>query len=357
MSSTINKRVTSTQVAKQAGVSRTTVSFVLNGVPATGISDETRKRVLLAARELGYVPNAAARSLVSGNSQTIALVIPHNEHIRVDAFIPGLLGSINSYCHAHGFMVLLESVEDVSKPGAYLYLVDSRRIDGLIMLNPRQQEDPHLLELARNRFPLILFGAQEVKHPEIYSISTDNRKAARRATLHLLALGHRQIAHLGFASLDYQAALARWQGYQDALLEYGVAPQPRLVVHGDFSAASGYQAMRDFLETGQRPTALFAGNDIMAFGAMRAIVECGLRIPEDIAVIGFDDMPLSEFATPPLSTIRTDPQIQGTLAAEMLLQLIRGEAPAVQHVVMGTDLIIRASCGTTQDSRSHSSSD
>ncbi len=339
------KRVTSSQVAARAGVSRTTVSFVLNGVPASGISDDTRTRVLLAARELGYVPNAAARSLVSGNSHTVALVIPHNEHIRVDAFIPGLLGAINRHCHARGFMVLLESVEDVTVPGAYLRLVDSRRIDGLIMLNPRQQEDPHLLELARNRFPLVLFGSGPGMQPDMCGISTDNRAAARGATAHLLALGHRRIAHLSFASFDYQVALARWEGYRDALAEHGLEADPALLAHGDFSAASGYQAARELLRRPLRPTALFAGNDIMAFGAMRAIREHGLRIPEDIAVVGFDDMVLAEFADPPLTTVRTDPVVQGALGAEMLLQLIRGSAPAQRHVVMDTELIVRASCG------------
>lgn len=350
LSSSGQKRVTSSHVAAQAGVSRTTVSFVLNGVPASGISDETRTRVLLAARELGYVPNAAARSLVSGTSQTIALVIPHNEHIRVDAFIPGLLGAINQYCHAQGFRVLLESVEDVTVPGAYLRLVDSRRIDGLIMLNPRQQETPHLLELARRRFPLVLFGSGPGIDSDICSISTDNRAAARGATAHLLALGHRRIAHLSFASLDYQVALARWEGYCDALAGYGLAADPDLLVHGDFSAASAYAAARTLLQRPARPSALFAGNDIMAFGAMRAIREHGLRIPDDIAVVGFDDMALAEFAAPPLSTVRTDPMVQGALGAEMLLQLIRGGAPAQRHVVMDTELVVRASCGAAPTS-------
>lgn len=346
MASSAKKRVTSSQVAERAGVSRTAVSFVLNGVPSSGISEETRERVLRAAAELGYVPNAAARSLVSGSSRTIALVIPHNEHVGVDGFIPILLSSINKFFHERDFAVLLESVEDVAEPGAYVRLVNSRRVDGLIMVNPRDNEEPHLRELAKGRFPVVLLGPQDLRIEDVHSIGLADKDASYLPVEHLIKLGHRDIAHITFAPLEYQSVQTRLLGYQEALRDNGIEYRPELVVQGNISAESGYRAMQELLSSDRQPTAVFAGNDVIAFGAMRAIVEAGRRIPDDIALVGFDDIPLSEFATPPLSTCHTDPRRQGLLAAEMLHQLICGQRPASMHMTVGVELVVRQSCGS-----------
>jgi LacI family transcriptional regulator len=339
-------RVTSSQVAKLAGVSRTTVSFVLNDVPQMGISEETRERVLLAARQLGYVPNAAARSLVSGATRTVALVVPHNEHLRVDAFIPRMLAGVNETCHTHGYKVLFEPMVEAGRPGDFLDLVDSRRIDGLIVLNVPRSEDVHLAHLAAEGFPLVVIGSNLDAHAGIYSIDVDTRDAARAATHHLLALGHRRVAHIGFAPNEYHGVSERLFGYRDALRERGVELDAALVTFANFSAQSGYDAMRALLARDRSLTALFAGNDTIAFGAIAALREAGLRVPDDVAVVGYDDIPLAAYASPPLTTIRTSPYEQGCEASNLLVRLIAGERPAELHSTSAVPLIVRESCGT-----------
>jgi len=340
-------RVTSTQVAKLAGVSRTTVSFVLNDVPHMGISEETRQRVLNAARQLGYVPNAAARSLVSGATRTVAIVVPHSEHLRVDAFIPRMLAGVNDTCHTHGYKVLFEPmVEAAGNPGGFLDLVDSRRIDGLIAINTPRVDDVHLQRLAAEGFPLVVFGSNLAEHATLYSIDVNMREASRVATRHLLALGHRRVAYIGFGSIEYHGVSERLYGYSDAMREFDIEVDSRRVGFANFSAQSGYDAMNAMLERDSSLTALFAGNDTIAFGAMAALRDAGLRIPDDVAVVGYDDIPLAAYAAPPLTTMRTSPYEQACEAANLLVRLMAGERPAQLHSMNPVPLIVRESCGS-----------
>lgn len=343
--------VTSNQVAKLAGVSRTTVSFVLNDVPGMGISQETRERVLTAAKQLGYVANAIARSLASGATRTVALVMPHRDHINIDidAYLPRFLAGINLTCHASGYKLLFEPVEESSRPGVFADLVDSRRVDGLIVLNPRGIDDAYLCQLAGNGFPLVVFGSNLSEHKGICSIDADNRDAARRATSHLLALGHRQIAHLGYASDENQIPRERLRGFHDAMQAHGADINPAWIAYGNYSAQSGYDAMRSMLQRAPGMTALFAGNDTIAFGAMAALRDAGLRTPEDVAIVGYDDIPLAAFAAPPLTTMRTEPYKDGSDAASILLQAIAGEALDKVYVRDAAPLIVRRSCGSGKD--------
>lgn len=340
-------RATSIQVAQRAGVSRTTVSFVLNGVLGMGISEETRERVLTAARQLGYVPNAAARSLASGSTKTLALLMPHGDHIHVDvdAYLPRFLSGLITACHPTGYKVILEPVKETHRPGAFLDLVDSGRIDGLVVLNPRRPDIDHLHELARKDFPLVVFGSNLAESQSTCAIGVDNRSAAQRATEHLLDLGHERIAHIGFSSDDYQVVHDRLNGFRQALTARGLSVRPEWIAFADYSAQSGFDAMRKMLARSPRMTALFAGNDTVAFGAMAAIRDAGLRIPEDVAVVGYDDIPLAAFATPPLTTVRTEPFKEGVDAAEMLLGLIAGNPPDGLHSRDVAPLIVRQSCG------------
>lgn len=346
------RRVTSQQVAKRAGVSRTTVSFVLNDVPGSNISEETRQKVFQAAAELGYVPNAAARSLVSGQTLTIGLVVSHAEHLQVDAFIPQLLYSISKNSHLHGYRVLLETVADVSAPDAYMQLVRGNRIDGLIVLNIRS-DDSQLPELIRRSFPVVLLGFRE--WPELasktYSVEADGREAGMRATRHLIELGHTRIAHITFSPDQYYATQDRHMGYRQALEAAGLEYQKSLVRHGNYSAESGYQAMQELLRRKPYPTALFAGNDTIALGAMAAIHEHGLRIPQDLAVIGYDDIPTAPYMIPPLSTIRVSAVEHGRIAVEMLSGLMGGNPPVQNHIRLETPLVIRESCGANNSDK------
>ncbi|MFM0302251.1 LacI family DNA-binding transcriptional regulator [Paraburkholderia sediminicola] len=341
------KRATSLQVAKLANVSRTTVSFVLNNMSDMGISDETRERVLAAARQLGYVPNAMARSLVSGATRTVGLLMPHDDqvHANVDAYIPCFLTGVTLTCQASGYKVLFEPLNNATPPGTFLNLVDSGRIDGLIVLNPRAADLTYLNDVAAAGFPLIVFGSNLTELDSVHSMDADNRDAARRATEHLLALGHRRIAHIGFASDDYPIVRERLLGFRDAMETAGIDIDPAWIAYGNYSAESGCDAMHAILARTSGVTALFAGNDTIAFGAMNALRDAGLRIPDDMAIVGYDDIPLAAYAAPPLTTMRTEPFTEGGDAAAMLLRIMAGERPAKAHVKADVPLIVRRSCG------------
>jgi DNA-binding LacI/PurR family transcriptional regulator len=333
-------RVTSTDIARHAGVSRTTVSFVLNQI--AGVSPKTRDRVLLTARKLGYVPNSAARMLVSGRSHTLGLVISRADLLLVDAFIPRLIYGIGRVCSSCGYKLLVEAVEDCSNASAYLDLAHSKRIDALMVLNP-QVTDKGLVKLIEMRFPVIIFGS--IRHPKENSVNTDDLGAGREATAHLISLGHRRIAHMSYAPLSYLAADARFRGYQQALKEAGIAFNKKLLAIGQFNSESGFDAMNEMLRRRVIPTALFASNDTIAVGAMAAIRAAGLSVPADIAVVGFDDLPFAAFTNPALTTIRSQPKELGEHAARAAISLLEGKRVGIRRRVISLELIVRESCG------------
>ena len=337
------RRPTSQQVAKRAGVSRTTVSFVLNNAPLSeSISEETRTRVLQAARDLGYVPDAAARTLASGRTRTLGLVLPDPHHLEVDAFIPQLLYGMTEVSNERGFRVIVEGVRDADDD-AYHALVAAKQIDGMVVLNPRLNDiNAPLPELVESGFPVVFVGS--INHPREYSVTQRPRMGA--AVNRLIGLGHERVAHITYAPVTYQGALDRLNVYKRTLERAGLPADDALVRHGDFSAKSGYEMMKSLLEHGPPFTALFAGNDTIALGALAALHEAGLRVPEDVAVIGYDDIPTAAYAVPPLTTVRTNPKEQGRRAGDLLIALVRGEKPAEPKVEIGdAELIIRDSCG------------
>ncbi len=337
------KRPTSFEVAELAGVSRTTVSFVLNGVDKANISAATQARVLEAARSLSYIPAAAGRTLASGRTRTLGLFICHAEHLQVDAFIPGALYGLNEVSQKYGFKVIVEAIEDPAQPDAYLELVRAKQVDGLVVLNPRRG-DRGLAKLTKEDIPVVIMGASEL--PQAHTVSTDNNSApAKRLTEHLIKLGHTRIAHISYGGLEYQGADERYQGYRQALAEVGFPYDPALLRTGDYSAASGFLAMTSLLEAHADFTGLFASNDTVALGAMAALRQRGLRIPEDVAVVGYDDIPMAAYAAPPLTTIRSPALEHGRLAGEMLIKLIRGEPVNKMQIQLELNLIVRESCG------------
>lgn len=337
------KRVTSQDVAELAGVSRTTVSMVLNHIPGIQISEETRQRVFAAALELNYVPNAAAQALASRSSRIIGLILtrdPH--HIASDAFITQVLDGLVQVSHRHGLRLLIDIVAAEHQKQAYLELVRAQRIDGILLSGPRFDDDA-LRTLHEHGFPTVLVG--QVPGSQFYSVDVDNRSAARQAVDHLIRLGHRRIACITNAPITYTAASDRLAGYRDALEAAGLLYDESLVRYGDFDPDSGYLQMLDILNLDPRPSAVFVASDVVAFGAQAAIRERGLRIPGDIALVGFDDVPLARFVDPPLTTIRLPAVELARRASEMLIGLIQGDHPAQKNVLLGTSLVIRASCG------------
>jgi LacI family transcriptional regulator len=312
-----------------------------------GISATTRERVLQAARELGYEPNAAARMLVSGTTGTVALVIPKASHLYVDSFLAQLVASINEECHRHGLKLLIESTEDESRePGSFVNLVRSRSIDGLIVVNLRTTEHGHLERLREAGMPLVVFGAGLTDVEGVCTMGNDTGKSAQIATEHLLSLGHERIAYVSFAQREYHAVGEREQGWRVALEARGIQADPAWVEYADIDAYSGYLATQRLIARNVRFTALFAGNDTIAFGAIKALNEAGLRIPDDVALMGYDDIPLAAFASTPLSTMRSDPVGHGRDAMQMLLAQMNGATyQAGVQVERVAQLVIRESCG------------
>ncbi len=337
------RRVTSHEVAERAGVSRTTVSFVLNEVEGAQISEETRQRVLQAAHELGYVPDAAARSLASGRTHILGLIICQPpDHIIVDAYLPQVIYGLGRASRERGFRVLVEAIEDVSQPNAYVGLVRAKRIDGVLLSGPRS-DDTQLPALIADGFPIVLLG--HLKDKSACFVDVDNQAAACRAVTHLLKLGHRRVACVTNGPLQYISAMERLLGYRQALTEAGLPYDETLVRYGDFDMESGYRVMQSLLETNPKPTAVFVASDVVAFGAMKAIRERGLRIPDDLAVVGFDDLPMARYITPSLTTVRLPAIEQGEQGGRMLIDLISGKVPAEAQVYLETELVVRQSCG------------
>ncbi len=337
------KRVTSQDVARKAGVSRTTVSFVLNNAAGIQISPETRERVLQIARDLGYVPDAAAQALARGRSQTIGLLLARRSRlIASDMFLIEMMEVLVREISRNGMHLLLEVVEDFDNPEAYLKLVRSNSIDGVIYSGPRFN-DAALRWLVDHGVPTVLMGAlQQTPYPYV---DIDNRKAAQMAVTHLLRMGHLHTACITNAPLTYVAAADRLQGYRDALYSFGIPFEKRRVRYGDFSPESGYEQMKSLLEEKMDLSAVFVASDVVAFGAMTAIRECGLFIPGDIALVGFDDVPVARFVEPSLTTVQLPVMELAQKASEMIVQLVHEQQPACSQVLLEANLLVRKSCG------------
>jgi LacI family transcriptional regulator len=339
------KRITSKDVAEHVGVSRTTVSLVLNNVPGVQIGEKTRSRVLQAAEELGYVPEAAARALASRRSNIIGLILTRSSHhIASDAFLTQILDVMTEKVRQHGMRLLLDIVEETHHPESYIELARARGIDGIILSGPTFS-DQALRLLEEEDFPTVLMG--ELPKSSFYSIDIDNYSAAKMAVEHLIKIGHTRIAIITNAPLAYTAATDRLRGYQDAMQQAGLLDTQNLVRFGDFDPQSGYQQMNSLLDEEPPPEAVFVASDVVAIGAMGAICDRGLRIPEDVALFGFDDIPFARYLDPALSTVNLPAVDLADRALETLFQLINGQHPDVKQVRLDAQLVIRHSCGAS----------
>ncbi|HLF25025.1 MAG TPA: LacI family DNA-binding transcriptional regulator [Anaerolineae bacterium] len=342
------RRVTSWDVAELAKVSRTTVSFVLNNVPGISLSESTRQRVLDAARKLNYHPDSAARKLVSGKSHTLGLVLRQSpEQIFTDAFLPQVILGLGQATAQQGFHVLLNPLEPSDRTG-YARLIHEKHVDGIVLSGPRQ-DDRELIDLYREGVPVMLIG--QLPEVEIPFVDVNAVSGAATAVNHLLDLGHRRIGMITNAPLEYTSAHQRLLGYRQALEATGSTYDDGLIKTGNFTPASGIAAMDELLKSPPHPTAVFVASDVVAMGAAQAIKRAGLRIPEDIALVGFDDVPLAAFYDPPLTTIRLPAYGLGWAAGERLIRLILGEDLAVNKLMLETELIVReSSAGRSQES-------
>ncbi len=340
----MQKRATARQVAERAGVSRTTVSFVLNNVSGMRISEETRQRVLEAARDLNYHPDATARRMVTGRTRVIGFVLRQTaDQVYADRLLPQMLGGISRAAAAQGFHVLFEPIPPDNSAGAYSRLIRERHVDGIILSGPRL-DDLEVLTIHGEGAFIVLVG--QLPGSNIPYVDVDNIGGAQLAVQHLISLGHTRIGIVTNAASAYTASADRLEGYRQALASAGIDYAEGLVRYGDFTPYSGEAAMDDLLSIAERPTAVFVASDAVALGALRAVRNRGLRIPQDLALVGFDDIPLAEFVSPPLSTVRIPAGGLGWGAADLLMRLIDGEEDVrTPAVVLETELVVRESCG------------
>ncbi|MDY0125241.1 MAG: LacI family DNA-binding transcriptional regulator [Anaerolineaceae bacterium] len=337
----MSNRITSQDVANLAGVSRTTVSFVLNDDKRFAIRPETAEKVRAAARQLGYYPNASARALASNLTKNIGLIVSRApQYVASDPFLPQILSGLLDALKQNSQGLLLEWVEPGQQLQTYLELTRAHHIDGMILMTPRL-DDPGLRALEEADIPVVLMGY--IPGSSLHSVDVDNRGAAETAVNHLLELGHTKIACITNAALPYTSASQRLDGYKIALQKADIVFNPALVREADFDIKSGYIAMKSLLESAQEFTAVFVASDNVALGVYSALGEAGLSIPDDVSVVGFDDIPLASFVSPTLTSVAVSGQEIAIESYNLLTRLMRGDLPESRSVTLSTRLIPRQS--------------
>jgi LacI family transcriptional regulator len=319
--------VTIFDVAEEAGVSYSTVSRVLNN--KDNVNAETRERVLQVMAQLGYVGNAPARSLAGGSSHIVSLLVDHLNTGYMGEIIRGIDEALEMN---HYNLMLYTTHRQKTREAAYVNKLTRNFADGLILIVPRN-EKAYLETLQQRKFPYVLIDHRGYNR-HIPSIITTNRKGGYDATTYLIETGHRRIGFIT-GEMAYGCATERLAGYQAALADHGIAFDPELVSEGNFLQPQGYRCAQQLLSLSQPPTALFVSNDVMAFGAMEAARERGLRIPHDLSIIGFDDIPQAEHVHPPLSTVRQPLEEMGRSAATLLLKYIANPLAEIERQRIG----------------------
>jgi LacI family transcriptional regulator len=331
-------------IAILAGVSRSTVSRVVNGHPS--VRNNVRKRVLNVIESTGYSPNAAARTLALQRSQTLGLILPLSISIFfTDPYYPHLTKGIAQACNQYDYTLaffLVNSKDEEEK----IFSRISRKglLDGVIVQSGQQGDQEIIGRMLDANMPLVVVG-RPFRSDNVSYIDIDNINAARNAVSHLVRAGRQRIATIT-GPVNSTVGIDRKEGYRKALIERGREINEGLIREGDFTEAGGYYAMQQLLPA--NPDAVFAASDIMAIGAMRAALDAGLRIPEDIAFVGFDDLPIATLSDIQLTTIRQPVVSFGAKAVEILIDLIENGITPPRHIIMDTELVIRDSCGTKQ---------
>lgn len=341
-------RISSFDVARRAGLSRTTVSYVLNRRSDVSIPQATRDKVLQAARELGYRPNGIARSLVSGRTYTIGVIVPVLE----SSFTSDVVNGVEAVCSERQYRLLLAySHNDPQRERKQAQLLLEHRVDGLIFI-PGYRTLPAayrwLREALAENVPCAIVDDSSSGLPVDYVVS-DDRNGATTAVGHLIRLGHRRIGHLCAGDVG-SPARERRAGYCAALKAGGLEPAPNLIVGSSFDPASAAASMLQLLDQPEPPTAVFAANDLMAITAIEKVKERGLRVPQDVAFIGFSDFALSQYLN--LTTVHRGPAEMGKRAAERLFERIENPHLKPEGRVVPTHLIVRESCGARLAPRS-----
>jgi LacI family transcriptional regulator len=311
--------ITRDEVARLAGVSSATVSYVINDGPRR-VSPETRARVLQIVDQLGYKPNAVARNLRRQRTSTLGLIIPDI----FNAYFAEVARGVEAMAFEQGYIVVLcHSEYSPAKEIRYLEVLGAERAAGVIWV-PASDHPETLQRFRDTHIPLVILD-RSVDGENIFSVIADNFRGGYLAGQHLLDLGHRRIGCI-VRPVEMEHSHERMRGYQAALAEHGLTPDPDLVVPGGYRFEDGHRAASRLLDAQQPPTAVFAYNDIMAIGALRAAKDRGLAVPGDLSVVGYDDIPGAAYTDPPLTTIAQPKLAMGRRAAQLLIDSVNGQA-------------------------------
>ncbi len=329
-------------IAKIAGVSKSTVSRVINNQP--NVSENTRQRVLEAIQTSGYRPNEAARALVTHQTRVLSIVIPTALSATfTDPYFPALVQSISLAANERNYAIMLWVGNSAEEADRYCdRILNNGFFDGVILASA-VDDDPLLKRLVQTELPYVLIGPAQQQ--VLCNIDVDNRSASCDAVTHLLKLGCRRVATIT-GPLNTGAARDRLAGYRDALGQAGMTVDDSLIEERNFDEASGYGAMTRLIE--RKIDAVFCASDMMALGALRALLDSGLHVPNDVALVGFDDMPFAATTHPPLTTVRQPLAELGRKAVNLLMSLIEGEPLQTKQVTLTAHLIVRSTCGATQ---------
>jgi LacI family transcriptional regulator len=330
-------------IARMASVSRSTVSRVLNDHPS--VRPNVRDRVWGVIKEYGYAPQAAARHLVTQRTQLIGVLFPRNtEYLLANPIFASYGQGIGQMCAQRGYLAMLSLGLHDMEERMLFDMLRSRHFDGVVLISS-ESHDPLPFFLKEAHIPYTRIGHDPEGDDEAF-VDVDDVAAAYKAVKHLTSLGHQRIAIIKGPGAEV-CIPKRYSGYKMALQEAGLAVDPSLVGEGDWLHTSGKEVMQHFLQLANPPTAVFACNDMMAAGALHAIYEQGLRVPEDIAVVGFDDVPQTKVIIPALTTIRQPSEEMGSRATEMLIDQLEGKDGQPRQVIFSTTLVVRQSCGAS----------
>jgi LacI family transcriptional regulator len=334
-------------IARETGVSRSTVSRVINNQP--NVSDEVRKKVQDVIQRTNYQPHAAARALASQHTSNIGLILPQTvSFFFTDPFYPHLTKGIAQACNQHDYTLaffLVGSVEDEER--IFPRVCRQGMLDGVLVQSGQHGDQEIIGRLVDAGMPFVVLG-RPFRHDNVTYIDIDNINASYHATSHLIRQGRTRIGTIS-GPLQSTVGLDRLEGYRKALQDRGMVIDEKLIVQGDFTEEGGYYAMKQLLAA--NPDAVFAASDMMAFGAIRATREASLHVPEDIAFVGFDDLPMASLSNIQLTTIR-QPVVQfGAQAVETLIDQIENGNTSPHRIIMDTELIIRESCGANYTGR------
>ena len=330
-------------IARQAGVSRSTVSRVVNEYP--NVREVVRQRVLDVIRSTGYHPNAAARTLASQRSSMLGLVLPRSvSSFFSDPYFPRLTQGIAQACNQFDYslaLFLIGSREDEEK--IFPRISRQGMLDG-ILLQSGQPGDQLIDRLVNSNIPLVIAG-RPFHTQDVSYIDVDNVNAAYNAVSHLIRLGRRRVGTLAGPS-NSTVGIDRREGYERAIRDRGLDMDEQLIVETDFTEAGGYRAMQTMLTA--KPDAVFAASDMLAIGGMRAVREAGLKVPQDIAFVGFDDLPMTTMLEAQLTTVRQPVYQFGIRAVELLIDVINNGILPPRRVLLETELVIRETCGASR---------